>query len=53
MLDTYLHDRWKGQEWIPDGKQAEQLTISKTIFGPYTESHAEANLEVEVVSHER
>ena len=31
---TYLHDRWKGQAWVPDGKQAEQLSLSKELFGP-------------------
>ncbi len=32
LLDTYLHDRWKGQAWIPEGKQAEQLNLSRELF---------------------
>lgn len=32
LLDTYLHDRWKGQSWIPHGKQAEQLNLSRELF---------------------
>ena len=34
LLQTYLHDRWKGQAWVPDGKQAEQLSLSQELFGP-------------------
>jgi glycerol-3-phosphate dehydrogenase len=50
LLEQYLHDRWKGQAWVPAGKQAEQLTLSKDIFGPQLLDLAEAH---EVVSHER
>jgi glycerol-3-phosphate dehydrogenase len=32
LLDTYLNDRWKGQSWIPHGKQAEQLNLSRELF---------------------
>jgi glycerol-3-phosphate dehydrogenase len=32
FLGTYLQDRWKGQAWVPDGKQAEQLSLSKELF---------------------
>lgn len=49
LLQTYLHDRWKGQAWVPDGKQAEQLRLSKELFGPAFDV-AERN---EVTSHER
>lgn len=33
LLETYLDDRWKGQSWVPDGKQAEQLSLSRELFG--------------------
>jgi len=33
LLRKYLDDRWKGQAWVPDGKQAEQLSLSQEIFG--------------------
>jgi glycerol-3-phosphate dehydrogenase len=33
LLETYLDDRWKGQSWVPDGKQAEQLNLSQELFG--------------------
>jgi glycerol-3-phosphate dehydrogenase len=32
LLQTYLQDRWKGQSWIPEGKQAEQLNLSRELF---------------------
>jgi glycerol-3-phosphate dehydrogenase len=32
MLNVYLQDRWKGQSWIPEGKQAEQLNLSRELF---------------------
>ena len=32
LLETYLDDRWKGQAWVPDGKQAEQLSLSQDLF---------------------
>ena len=32
LFETYLNDRWKGQSWIPHGKQAEQLNLSKELF---------------------
>ncbi len=49
LLETYLHDRWKGQAWVPDGKQAEQLSLSQELFG------SSYNLldRIEVTSHER
>jgi glycerol-3-phosphate dehydrogenase len=49
LLDTYLHDRWKGQAWVPNGKQAEQLSLSQELFGPACDG-ADRN---EVTSHER
>ena len=33
LMETYLDDRWKGQSWVPDGKQAEQLSLSQELFG--------------------
>ena len=33
LLERYLDDRWKGQSWVPDGKQAEQLSLSQELFG--------------------
>ncbi len=33
LLETYLDDRWKGQAWVPDGKQPEQLRLSQELFG--------------------
>ena len=32
LFETYLDDRWKGQSWVPDGKQAEQLSLSQELF---------------------
>jgi glycerol-3-phosphate dehydrogenase len=32
LLNTYLNDRWKGQAWVPHGKQAEQLNLSRELF---------------------
>ncbi len=32
LLETYLDDRWKGQSCVPDGKQAEQLSLSQELF---------------------
>ena len=32
LLNTYLQERWKGQSWIPEGKQAEQLNLSHELF---------------------
>lgn len=31
-LKTYLQERWKGQSWIPEGKQAEQLNLSHEVL---------------------
>jgi glycerol-3-phosphate dehydrogenase len=49
LLQTYLQDRWKGQAWVPNGKQAEQLSLSKELFEPSCDV-AGRN---EVTSHER
>ena len=49
LLQIYLSDRWKGQEWVPSGKQAEQLCLSKEIFGP----PSNAPERIEVTTHER
>ncbi len=49
LLQIYLSDRWKGQEWIPTGKQAEQLCLSKDIFGPPSNIPE----RIEVATHER
>lgn len=32
LLKTYLDERWKGQSWVPDGKQSEQLNFSRELF---------------------
>ncbi len=49
LLQIYLNDRWKGQGWVPAGKQAEQLCLSKEIFEPaYYVSE-----RIEVTTHER
>ncbi len=32
LLQTFLDDRWKGQSWVPDGKQTEQLDLSQELF---------------------
>lgn len=32
LLESYLDERWKGQSWVPDGKQAEQLALSRQLF---------------------
>ena len=31
-LRTYMQERWKGQQWAPAGKQAEQLNLSHELF---------------------
>jgi len=31
-LKAYLEERWKGQQWIPQGKQAEQLNLSHELL---------------------
>ena len=49
LLETYLDDRWKGQAWVPDGKQAEQLELSEQLFGTSYNFHHRS----EVVHHER
>ena len=49
LLQTYLQDRWKGQAWVPAGKQAEQLNLSRELFEPAC-NVLERN---EVASHER
>jgi glycerol-3-phosphate dehydrogenase len=49
LLHTYLQDRWKGQSWVPDGKQAEQLSLSQELFSAAC-NVSERN---EVTSHER
>ncbi len=49
LLEIYLHDRWKGQAWVPDGKQAEQLSLSRELF-PAACNVSEKD---EVTSHER
>jgi hypothetical protein len=49
LLETYLHDRWKGQAWVPDGKQAEQLSLSKELFA----TACNVSDKDEVTSHER
>jgi glycerol-3-phosphate dehydrogenase len=49
LLEAYLDDRWKGQSWVPDGKQAEQLTLSEELFGTSYNFHKRS----EVMSHDR
>ena len=49
LLETYLNDRWKGQAWVPDGKQAEQLSLSRELFSTSYNVHN----GIEVASHER
>ena len=48
LLETYLEDRWKGQSWVPDGKQAEQLSLSQELFGTSYNFHKRSE-----VSHAR
>jgi glycerol-3-phosphate dehydrogenase len=49
LLQTYLDDRWKGQAWIPDGKQTEQLDLSQELYSTsYNFHHRD-----EVITHER
>jgi glycerol-3-phosphate dehydrogenase len=33
QFERYLHERWKGQSWINQGKQVEQLYLSHDLFG--------------------
>jgi len=44
LLETYLDDRWKGQSWVPDGKQAEQLSLSHELFGTSYNFHKPAEV---------
>jgi hypothetical protein len=44
LLETYLDDRWKGQSWVPDGKQAEQLSLSRELFGTSYNFHKPAEV---------
>jgi len=48
-LAAYLEERWKGQAWVPEGKQAEQLHISEDLFATSYNFHQRG----EVISHER
>ena len=49
QLHTYLGDRWKGQGWIPEGKQTEQLNLSQELYDTSYNFHSRS----EVISHER
>ncbi|MGB8888473.1 MAG: anaerobic glycerol-3-phosphate dehydrogenase subunit GlpA [Candidatus Korobacteraceae bacterium] len=49
LLEKYLEDRWKGQAWVPDGKQAEQLNLSEELFSTSYNFHT----RTEVISHDR
>ena len=49
QLEKYLDDRWKGQAWVPDGKQAEQLNLSEELFSTSYNFHT----RTEVISHGR
>ena len=33
QFERYLDERWKGQSWINQGKQVEQLYLSHDLFG--------------------
>jgi glycerol-3-phosphate dehydrogenase len=33
QFENYLDERWKGQSWINQGKQVEQLYLSHDLFG--------------------
>ena len=33
QFEHYLDERWKGQSWIKQGKQVEQLYLSRDLFG--------------------
>jgi glycerol-3-phosphate dehydrogenase len=33
QFEHYLDERWKGQSWINQGKQVEQLYLSHDLFG--------------------
>jgi glycerol-3-phosphate dehydrogenase len=49
LLQSYLDERWKGQAWVPDGKQTEQLNLSQELFSTsYNFNHAD-----EAVGYER
>jgi glycerol-3-phosphate dehydrogenase len=45
LLQTYLDDRWKGQSWVPDGKQAEQLSLSHELFGTSYNFHKPSEVD--------
>jgi glycerol-3-phosphate dehydrogenase len=49
LLGTYLDDRWKGQSWVPAGKQTEQLSLSEDLFDASYNFHKRS----EVISHDR
>jgi glycerol-3-phosphate dehydrogenase len=49
QLEKYLDDRWKGQAWVPDGKQAEQLNLSEKLFSTSYNFHT----RTEVIGHDR
>jgi glycerol-3-phosphate dehydrogenase len=48
LLESYLDERWKGQSWVPDGKQTEQLALSRQLFGTAYNFH-----RGEEISHEQ
>jgi glycerol-3-phosphate dehydrogenase len=49
QLEKYLDDRWKGQAWVPEGKQAEQLHLSEELYSTSYNFHKRA----EVTNHGR
>jgi glycerol-3-phosphate dehydrogenase len=49
LLESFLDDRWKGQAWVPDGKQAEQLYLSQELFSTSYNFHHVS----EVKTHDR
>ncbi|PSH05626.1 MAG: anaerobic glycerol-3-phosphate dehydrogenase subunit A [Acidobacteria bacterium] len=41
QFEQYLDERWKGQSWINQGKQVEQLYLSRDLFGVSYNFHEE------------
>ena len=41
QFERYLDERWKGQSWINQGKQVEQLYLSHDLFGVAYNFHEE------------
>jgi glycerol-3-phosphate dehydrogenase len=48
LLQSYLDERWKGQAWVPGGKQTEQLDLSQELYSTSYNFHHKD----EVITHE-